>query len=83
MARAALRLKVDDVAETAGIPWARLQRMERQDADLPNDSDSVSRLEAFFVARGVRFLQGGSGLLPGVALCEGWATAPSRGEEQA
>ncbi len=81
MARAALRLKIDDVAEQLEIPWARLQRMERQDDSLSIDPDALSRLEAFFDARGVCFTSGNGSLLPGVALRGEWATAaPASGE---
>lgn len=38
MARAALRWKVDDLAEATGLSWARVQQMERAD-DVPSASE--------------------------------------------
>ncbi len=47
MARAALRWKVDDLAAATGIPWSRIQRIEKHDgvADVPQALYDVIRAE--------------------------------------
>ncbi len=73
MARAALRLKIDDISERANIPWARLQRLEHEDGPTSANEETLENLRAFFAGRGVEFIGGGGDLLPGVALHEDWS----------
>lgn len=68
MARAALRLRIDDVADRTGLAWARLQQWERQDGPLSGDPAALDTLAAFFAALGVAFLAETAEHLPGIAL---------------
>ena len=43
MARAALRWKVDDLADATGLTWARVQQMERAD-EVPSASEQKLKM---------------------------------------
>ncbi len=64
MARAALRMTVDELAERAGVSHAAISRLENHHPCAPA-GDALARLRTALEARGVVFLDGDS---PGVRL---------------
>ncbi|OJX70349.1 hypothetical protein [Magnetospirillum sp. 64-120] len=73
MARAAMRLRVDDVARMAGLPWARLQHLERQDGPLTGDDATLAALRSFYCERGAIFVDGHADVLPSVQVRADWS----------
>ncbi len=64
MARAALRMTVDELAERAGVSHSAISRLENDHPCAPAN-DALARLRTALEARGVVFLDGDS---PGVRL---------------
>jgi len=66
MARAALRWKVDDLAEATGLTWARVQQMERAD-DVPSASEqNLKTVRQVLEDAGVVFIAEDDSAGPGV-----------------
>jgi len=56
MARAALQWRVDDLAQESGVPWARIQQLERGD-DVPSTREGVmAAIIRAFETHGVDFV---------------------------
>jgi DNA-binding XRE family transcriptional regulator len=64
MARAALRMTVDELAERAGVSHATISRLENDLRCAPAE-DALARIRTALEARGIVFLDGDS---PGVRL---------------
>lgn len=71
MARAAVKWTVSDLAERAGLPWARLQQVERADGVPSAKEEVLVALRSALEAEGVIFLSGTAG--DGVVLRPGRA----------
>jgi DNA-binding Xre family transcriptional regulator len=56
MARAALRWRVDKLADSSGISWANIQKMEKED-DVPSAPEQhLQKVKNIFEEHGVIFL---------------------------
>lgn len=56
MARAALRWRIDHLADATGLTYARLQRMERDDGPPGGSPEQVEAVRAALTTAGVVFL---------------------------
>jgi transcriptional regulator with XRE-family HTH domain len=66
LARAALRWRVDDLADASGISWARIQQMERED-DVPSAPEKhLKKVRKIFEEHGIVFLDQDKNGLVGV-----------------
>ena len=68
MARVALHWKIDDLAEKTGLPWARLQKVERSNAIPDVPGETMVRLRQIFEEAGVVFTDATDATEPGVTL---------------
>jgi len=55
MARAALRLRVDDLSKITGVSWARIQQIERNDSKTEGVNDKLKIIKENFEKRGIIF----------------------------
>ena len=56
MARAALRWRVDNLAELSGLSWARVQQMERATSISATNSDNLEVVRRVLEEAGICFL---------------------------
>ena len=56
MARIALRWRIDDLSKKSGIPWARIQKLERIDGLPENGQEKIEPLEKVFKENGIIFI---------------------------
>tara|TARA_B100001027_G_C16202217_1_gene301113 strand:- start:672 stop:935 length:264 start_codon:yes stop_codon:yes gene_type:complete len=55
MARAALRLRVDDLSKITGVSWARIQQIERNDSKTEGINEKLKIIKENFEKRGIIF----------------------------
>lgn len=82
MARAALRWRIDHLADATGLTYARLQRMERDDGSPGASPEQLEAVRAALTAAGVVFLDADGALGVGVRICPG-LSAPERESAEA
>ena len=63
MARVSMKLRVDDLSKKTGVPWARVQLLERDDKEL-SDNEKVQKIIKFFEDNKVVFEEGNEEYLP-------------------
>ena len=63
MARVSLKYRVDDLSKKTGVPWARLQLLERSDTDL-EQNEKVEKIIKFFEDNNIVFEGGDEEYLP-------------------
>jgi len=56
LARAALRWRVDDLSQKSGVPWARIQLMERNNAVIEDMDEKVKKIKDIFEKNGITFV---------------------------
>ena len=56
MARIALRWRIDDLSKKSGIPWARIQKLERIDGLPESGVEKIELLEKVFNENGIIFI---------------------------
>ena len=57
-ARAALRWRVDDLSQKSGIPWARIQLIERSNSIEKNSEEKLKKIKTCFENNGIIFVDG-------------------------
>tara|TARA_B110000967_G_C18398561_1_gene323444 strand:- start:4 stop:246 length:243 start_codon:yes stop_codon:yes gene_type:complete len=57
MARACMRWTVDDLSNKSGIPWARLQYLEKVDEFEAHHLEKVNIIQITFEKEGVMFIK--------------------------
>ena len=57
MARAALGLRVDDLAKKTGVQWARIQKIERNNNISEGSDDKLLAIKKFFEENGIVFCE--------------------------
>lgn len=55
LARAALRWRVDDLSQKSGIPWARIQLIERSNHISEDSIDKLKKIKSCFEENGIVF----------------------------
>lgn len=55
LARAALRWRVDDLSKKSGIPWARIQLIERSNGISEDSIDKINKIKTCFEDNGIIF----------------------------
>ena len=55
MARAALRLRVDDLSKITGVSWARIQQIERNDSKTEGVDEKLKIIKENLEKRGIIF----------------------------
>lgn len=68
MARVALHWKIDDLAEKTGVPWARLQKVERGNGVPDVPPETMAALRRVFEDAGIVFIPESESAGPGVAV---------------
>tara|TARA_B100000965_G_C19449850_1_gene694730 strand:+ start:155 stop:394 length:240 start_codon:yes stop_codon:yes gene_type:complete len=63
MARVSMKYRVDDLSKKTGVPWARLQLLERSDTDL-DQNEKVEKIIKFFEDNKIVFEEGDEEYLP-------------------
>tara|TARA_B100000963_G_scaffold358210_1_gene382301 strand:- start:45992 stop:46228 length:237 start_codon:yes stop_codon:yes gene_type:complete len=58
LARAALRWRVDDLSQKSGIPWARIQLIERSNSIEKNSEEKLKKIKTCFENNGIIFVDG-------------------------
>lgn len=58
LARAALRWRVDDLSQKSGIPWARIQLIERSNSIEKNSEEKLKKIKVCFENNGIIFIDG-------------------------
>ena len=56
MARAALRWRVDDLSQKSGVPWARIQLIERSNEILEKNDEKAKKIKEIFEKNGIEFV---------------------------
>lgn len=57
MARAALGLRVDDLAKRSGVQWARIQKIERNNNISEGSDDKLLAIKKVFEENGIVFCE--------------------------
>ncbi len=55
LARAALRWRVDDLSQKSGVPWARIQLIERNNSIGKESEEKINKIKSCFENNGIIF----------------------------
>lgn len=56
LARAALRWRVDDLSQKSGVPWARIQQIERNNSIDMQSEEKLKKIKECFETNGIVFI---------------------------
>ena len=56
MARSALSWRVDDLSKKSDVPWARIQKLERENSYSEDNDDKLMKIKSTFEKNGIVFV---------------------------
>ena len=63
MARVSMKYRVDDLSKKTGVPWARIQHLERLNDELEHN-ERIEKIIKFFEKNNIIFEEGNEEYLP-------------------